>query len=304
MPEPVVRTAAEIEAELQQVDHNAAKTPEEIQAEIDAELQTPSTKEKAIDYDLEAGRKGWVPKDKYKGDPAKWVDAKTFVERGERFASNLQREVEQLKARLEKFEGNAKAFAEFSKKQLEQKDQELKQALADLRIERARAIREGEDVLVSELDDKIDSVKAQVKEVKAIDPEEARQQVDPVLLEWIEDGNSWFKDDAKLRDYAVQVGVEMRSAGETLKGRKFFDLVRARMEEDFPRRFKKAEEGAKGSGTNLVEGDGGPSGRGSTGYKGKSEKDLPAEDLALMKEYIKEGWTTREKFLESYFSRN
>src|SRR5260370_13868990 len=104
--QPVTRTAAEIEAELASINNNTADLGT---AEDSTELDiAPSN-----DYESEASRQGWVPRDKYRGDAAKWVDAKTFVERGERFASHLQREVASLKQKLEDFEGTKAAFVKF-----------------------------------------------------------------------------------------------------------------------------------------------------------------------------------------------
>lgn len=312
-----IRTAEDIEAELaslEQEEHSRlADAPnDDDEAAAAAEAAKLDGKAAGIDYDTEAGRKGWVPKDKYKGDPAKWVDSKTFVERGERFNANLQREVQELRATLESFKGTAKAFADFSQKQLAQKDTELKEAISALRIQRAEALRDGDAALSVEIEDRIDLLKDEQKAAKEVVAEvkEERvpgpQQDDPVLLEWIEDGNQWFTNNPKLRDYAVRAGEALIKGGETVKGRRFLDKISEMMRTEFPRSFKKMQEDSESGNTgrtNTVESASNGSAPAKR-YNGKSERDLPAEDLALMKEYIKEGWTTKEKFLTSYFSRN
>jgi hypothetical protein len=302
----------------EQQDSNRTRTAEEIEAEL-LTIEDPSDSDDGDDGDQshsaaaatrnaeeEAGRKGWVPKDKFKGDPSKWVDAKTFNARGERFAINLQREVETLKAKLESFEGTKAAFVKFHEEAMAKKDAEIKEAISALRVQRTQAIREGEDELAVQLEDRIELLRDQQKEVKALpatsEAKAAPNLEDPLLVEWIEDGNQWFQDEPKLRDYALAVGEDLLKKGETLRGRKFLDKVTAIMAEEFPRKFRQQQPAT--SRASAVEG--GSSGRSANtgGAGGRTERDLPAEDRALMRQFIAEGYTTKEKFLASYWSRN
>lgn len=290
------RTAADVEAELEAIT-NAQNEQEYEQANAtDGDLDNHQS------YEDAAGHKGWVPKEQFKGDSSKWVDAKTFVERGEKFNVNLQKEVAALKSKIESFEGTKAAFAKFHAETVARKDAELSEAIKALRIERSAATRNGEDELAIELDDRIDGLRAQQKEVKqiAVEPQAQTPAEDPVLLEWIEDGNDWFKEDGKLRAYAIAMAQDMNKNGETLRGRKFLDKVTERMAEEFPRKFRSMTNSAGRSGSNVEGGSTATSSR--TG--GYSERDLPAEDLKLMKQFVAEGWTTRDAFLKSYFSRN
>lgn len=291
------------------------RTPDQVQQEL--EQATEAQKQQMLQSDnepedfevlaaeREASARGWVPKDQYKGDPNKWVDAATFNDRGKRFNSNLQRELEAVKRELQQFKGTAAAFAKHQAEIIEQKDRDLADAIKALKVQRSQASREGEDELAVELDDRIDALKQQRGELKKVEtqPQQPPSGVpdpanDPVLLEWIEDGNSWFQDDPKLAKYAVALGEEMLRGGETSRGRPFLDKVRAAMEQDFPRKFRKAEEAAPRTPREPVAAGDRNGGSRSSGY---SERDLPAEDLALMKQGIAEGWTTKEKFLNGYF---
>jgi hypothetical protein len=306
MPDPTIRTAAEIEAEL-----STLQDPVELDLPpVDDDVPAPTPADLArLESETAAGQKGWVPKDQYKGDPTKWVDAKTFLERGEKFNLNLQREVAALKSKLESFEGTRKAFAKFHEETVAKKDEELKAAIAQLRIQRSEAQADGDHAGAVAIEDRIDLLRDEQKAIKAVvvEPPPAAAAPgpnlgDPVLQEWIEDGNAWFESDTKLRDYAVALGEAMIKGGTPLRGRKFLDSVRAKMEEEFPRKFRTATApgarpaGAEGSSSARSAGS-------SSGTGGKTEADLPAEDRALMRQFIKEGWTTKEKFLSSYFSR-
>ncbi len=286
--------------------------PDRTQADIDAEIAGIDTaladklagdgsSGSETEAEAKAGARGWVPKDKYKGDPAKWKDAATFLQAGERFSGNLQREVNDLRAKLADFEGTKAQFIKFHEETVARKNDELKEAISALRVQRSQAIGDGEHQLAVEIEDRIDLLKGQQQEVKALPV--ARPAVDennnidpnnPVLNEWIDDGNDWFRDDAKLRAFAVQLGSDMRKSGETAQGRKFLDKVTAQMAEEFPRKFAKSQTTRQ----NGVE----SGNAASSSSSGHSVRDLPAEDLALMKDFIKKGWTTQEKFLANYFT--
>ena len=248
-----IRTAADVEAELA-TDQEALDFGDELDADDAADngeaavaaLAAEAANTAAV---AEASRKGWVPREQFKGPADKWVDAKTFVERGERFNVNLQREVQQLKEQIASFEGTKKAFAKFHEETVAKKDTEMAEAIASLRSQRSAAIREGDDDGAVALEDRIDLLKEQRKELA----EPVKQEAVPtapvvgaslIMEEWIADGNQWFQDEPKLRDYAIAIGDQMMKDGETVRGRKFLDLVAAKMAEEFPRRFRAMEKAA------------------------------------------------------------
>ena len=264
--------------------------------------------------ELEASKRGWVPKSKWvaSGKEAnQWVDAQTFNKRGEQFNKNLQTEVAQLKNKLAEFEGSARAFAEFQKGLLAQKDAELQTALRQLRLQHKEAIRNGDDDEALELEDKIDaaraSAKAVIAEVKAPVADPNVKVENPVLDEWVEDGNQWFQENEKLRRYAVALGDQMIAAGEPDRGRKFLDKVAAKMREEFPKSFRAPKSGERPN-DRVNGGSGGSGGAGGSSsgssFNGKTSRDLPPADRALMRQFIAEGMYTEESYLKSYFSRN
>jgi hypothetical protein len=52
------------------------------------------------DYDAEARSRGWAPEEEFKGDKARWVDAKTFVERTDTMMPLLKADRDRLKREL------------------------------------------------------------------------------------------------------------------------------------------------------------------------------------------------------------
>ena len=314
---PAPRTAEVIEAELAAIDvaaREVALTDDDV---ADTTVKpTPAPKPEAPhDYEYEARRKGWRPQAEYTGPEGKWVDAQTFVERGERFTRKLEGTIASLQAKVDSFEGTKAQFRKFFEEQMAKRDREHAEAIANLRIQRSAAIREGDDALAIDLEDRIDATKAQQaafkKEAEAMDAPAAApaatpatdEAPNPVLLDWIEDGNAWFKEDEVLTQHAIKVGKAIRAAGDKSGDRVFLDKVKAQVMEDFPRRFNQKPAGPK---PNASEGgaQGGTSGAAKSGYNGKTERDLPQADLVLMRQFVKDGLYTKEQFLKSYFSRN
>lgn len=288
------RTQADVDAELADVD--AAIVGKESGGEN--VIQSPDPEILAIEK--EASRHGWVEKQYYKGDPAKWKPAQQYLDEGLRYNKNIKRELEELKGKYAHLEKTGQAFAKYHEEQMARKDQELKDAITETTRKLREAVRDGDDNLADTLEARKELLQEERAALKKQDPVAPSQpaepqdvRLNPIVAEWIEDGNDWFNEHEDLRKYSFQVGQEMRNAGETAQGRKFLDLVAQRVRDDFPRRFK-TKQTARQSQVEISD-SGGASG-GSY-----SVHDLPAEDLALMKEFIQKGWTTKEKFLKNYF---
>lgn len=322
------RKQEEIEAELQEL----AQTRQELQktwqsqnssndGDNNDELAAREAADLAREEDL-ASQKGWVPKDKYRGDPEKWVDAKTFNQRGERFVKNLEREVAALRQKVSEFEGTKKQLQKVFSETIKAKDNELQSALATLRSQKLEAQRDGDDDLTIQLEDRIEAVREQRAGLKkeleqaesaATGSEQGDESAeprgpnaaDPMLREWIEDGNEWFENDPKLRSYALALGEDLIKGGFKQKGRPFLEKITEEMKVQFPTTFRKMEEARnKGNGQRNNPTDGGGSSSAGKRSGGKTERDLPPEDFAIMEELISEGSITKEAFLKSYFSRN
>jgi hypothetical protein len=309
------RTAEQIEAELSSID-NAAREQMLADANPPADGK-PAVKTGEPDYEYEAARKGWKPEAQYTGPEGKWVDAKTFVERGERFTKKLEGEIDTLKKQVQAFEGTKAQFRKFFDDQMAKRDKEHTEAIQALRIQRSQATRDGDDELAIELEDRIEATRKQQQALKTEATEAATERTEgasvaagnepnPVLDEFIADGNQWFKDDEALAKHAIAVGKQMRANGEKAIGRKFLEMVKEQVRDDFPRRFKEidAANGTQQRQSTTGGAGNGGNGSGNQGYQGKTERDLPPEDLQVMRQFIKDGLYTKETFLKSYFSRN
>lgn len=258
--------------------------------------------EEARETEREALRKGWTTKDKFKGDPSKWVDAKTFVERGKTFNKNLQNENAALRRQLTEFQGTAEAFKKFHQETMDQRDQELADLQAKLKRQIRQADRDGDDDLVDELENRQELLAKERQKIeeqkKSVQTIQQPAPMDPILRDWIDSGNEWFETDARMRAYSIELGQQLKKENPALAGKDFLARVREEMEKDFPAKF-----GYSSTTPRRSISDSGNT-RETGARTGKTIRDLPAADRELCARFVKEGWTTEDKFLKSYFSRN
>lgn len=251
----------------------------------------------------EATRQGWRPKEEFQGPAEEWVDASTFIDRGQKFKHHLQQRLSKTEAELAGFKKTAEQFRQFHAETMARKDAELASAIRDLRIQRTEAIRDGDAEGAVVLEDRIDVLKDQQRESKAKAEQDAKEAnvpagPDPVMQAWVEDGNQWFVQDLKMQQYAVALAEELVAKGETLRGRPLLDKLQGIMREEFPHKFGNPLR------QRAASTEASSSAAASSSAGAKSAKDLPAVDRKLMRDFVAQGWTTEAEFLKSYFSRN
>jgi hypothetical protein len=146
-----------------------------------------------------AKRMGWTPKEEWKRDPAKWVDAPDFLE-------NTPRELEAAKDRLKRSAQATEAFVEEEKRRARQ------QAIEELRA----AERAGET----------DKANAAVERIRQTEGPPA------VVSSWIAE-NSWFNTDpvAQAAARAVTDRLKDRPVHEQL------EAAREEVKRRFPEHF-------------------------------------------------------------------
>jgi hypothetical protein len=224
---------------------------------------------------------GWKPKDQFRGDESKWVDAKTFVERGEHFIPILQKNNRQLREQnealarqQEEMQGALAAAQEAIEALKENTTAMSKRAAEEARKDLVAKLKEARDNNDVEAEAEIFSQLTDVTNAQAAagvkppapppPPAPTKPVADPAFLEWQAD-NPWFTTDSRRRALATAIAGELRSDPRNAKliGRPFFDEVTRQVEEVFepPRRAGAPKVGG-GKGGNG--GNGG--GSGAKGY--------------------------------------
>lgn len=244
---------------------------------------------------VEARQLGWVPKDEWRGDPERWTDAETFVQRGHdimpilkqnnaRLVGDVQRlsgEATELRKMLKDSQESIEALKTFS---AEITATRVKEAKAEILGALKKAKEDGDTDAEVRLTDELTDLKVVEREQKeaakatpaAAPAPPAKEGVDPEFVAWTEvAANSWFGRDERKTALAVVVAKELRAdpKNKGIIGTAFYDMVGDEVAKVFggePRSAASKVEGSRG-------GSGGNSGGGS---KAKGYGDLPADAKA------------------------
>lgn len=289
----------------------------------DALNNAPSAAPSAAPSVVETARSmGWRPLEEFRGDASKWVDAETFVNRGEHFLPILRKDRDELRKTNEQLaqdlketkrllEASTEAINALRDYQSKATEQAVKKARADwinnLRDARERGDVDAEIAAQSEIT-KIDvALAAPKEEPKPAAPAPAPAAkpaagVDPDLQAWIAD-NRWYETDARKRALAHGIAEELRAdpRNATLLGRAFYDKISEEVENYL---------GTPPGGSKVAAG-GRPSGAGTSRRK-MGYDDLPSDAKAACDKFArslvgpgrayKDEAAWQAKYVADYFS--
>lgn len=235
----------------------------------------------------EAKSLGWAPKEQWRGEADKFVDADVFLQRGlgihhvRREAVEAKGKAEQLAADNARMAAELKALTATVGAIEESREADLeaarKEEKARLQTDYAEALKDGDHVraaeIAGEMAENAALNKAPEKTATTTTTEE-RPALHPEVVAWNSE-NTDFMTDRRRVALANVVANEMRAAGDKRIGRAFLDDVRKEVETSMG-------TPARPGGQSKVEGDKGGGGNrgGGGGGGGKSYADLPAEAKA------------------------
>lgn len=233
----------------------------------------------------EAGSMGWADKDKWRGKPEDWVDAKTFLEKGRQVLPIVRASNDRLKGQLDaeaqarrELEGRL-AASEATLAALEEAHEadtaaQVEAARAELKTQLAEASREGDHEAVADLTQKMTDLAGKAPEKKEDKkPVMQQQKAPPEIIQWYKD-NPEFINDPRSVALGNVISQELRQKGVTIVGPAFLDMVAAEVEKE---RGKPQSRRAAGK---VEGGNGGAGGRSDDGGGGKTYADLPADAKA------------------------
>lgn len=255
------------------------------------------------EVDAQAREMGWRPKEEFKGADDKWVDAKTFVERGEHVlpivkatAERLRKENTALHSRTAELEAAVQAGQEsiraLEKYHQDDVKQKVDKARADLREQLKVAIKDGD--ADAQADATVALSKLDAAETAAVDRDDkagdkpARKPAskdytkEPEFVEWTAD-NPWFgpSGDKAKTAIAHQVSFEIKRDNPELRGRAFLDKVT----EETNREIARLSGGRQAPARKVEASKGGSGGSSGGNGAGKSYADLPADAKAACKSF-------------------
>lgn len=238
----------------------------------------------SAEVQAEAHKLGWIPPARFKGDPSRFVDADTYIERGEtvlpivkeqnkRLHAQLTEQSTQLRKLEEALTTATKAIGDLEEKNTVDRQRALDDAKAQLKAQLAQASEDGDHALIAELTGKMVEVQATQVAVPKVEPARTPPAfvAPPELKEWNAE-NPWYGTDRRRTSLALGIAQELKDAGETATGRAFLDLVAAEVEVTLGGKTTPSASKVEGAGRSGEE----P--RGSGGKKGYAA--LPAEAKA------------------------
>ena len=265
------------------------------------------------DYEAEAKKDGWMPKDDFKGEPEMWKEAQQFVEDGEQILpivkGNLKKQLEktelletQLRDTNTKIDKMGQTFSEFNQyhTQTVQKAEErsYKKAIGDIEAKQRAAVEERNtdefDALAKEKlrlqNEKID---ANVQLAQQHQNQQAPIPT-PEAVDW-EKNNSWYRTDLEMTAFVDSISpyIYNENPGFPPPPAKFFKRLSDEAKKKFPDKFEPPTSNQR------VEGDTSEKGV-SKGGNGRGYNDLPAEAKKICDRFVDEKLLDKKQFLKDY----
>lgn len=234
-------------------------------------------------YEAEAMEQGWVGKADWKGDPDKHVDAKVFVERGEKISGILKSRLDKQEILIKGLQATNKKFGEYHKQTLEKTQQDNATRVAELEAELAQAITDGDGQAYTKVNREISNIRS---EPVPIDDSAAWGQL---AQAWANE-NQWYADNPKLRRYADGISDEIRAAG--YDGQAYFSELTRQVKSDFPEEFKNPNK-SRPTGAET-EGEPAPS------SKARTYDNLPADAKKACDGFVADGFMTQKDYVKQF----
>lgn len=154
----------------------------------------------------EASHMGWMPQERWvaEGKPAeKWVDAKTFLERGENILPIVRQNLHKTREELEELRRTVGQQTEVMNRRLAQERREKEQAIEQLQQERAKAITQGDGAKVVQIEKQIANA------AQELQPVHSEPQPSAEAIAWHQ-RNPWYTKDIRLTGIANGLGATYR----------------------------------------------------------------------------------------------
>ena len=180
-----------------------------------------------------ASEMGWIPKDKFKGEPEEWEDAHVFLKNANLIAKKQHITIERLTNDIGNLKTDVRKTLDYQKKLSQKQIDELKSQLLEQKRE---AIRDADVDTVEKIDAKIKSIDEESEE-----DDTSVNEYDPVFDEWHEK-NKWYGTDKRKTRYADAVAKEYENSN--IKLEEILNIVDSEME-----LFKKTKDTEETKGT-------------------------------------------------------
>lgn len=248
----------------------------------DQKVEAETKQTEVADHETKAREMGWTPKEEFKGDPDKWVDAKDWVERAPLYDNKQNPFYGEMKKLRSKSRSLEKTVDELKQHYNRVEETAYQRAVETLKQQKLTALEEGDHKAVLQIDDRIDELKEQKR--TAVQP----PKLDPAFESWLED-NPWYDNDPRMRAYADEVGVRFANDHPDRPPQEVFEYAAERVQGRFADKFHNARREQPAS----VEG-----GRTSPAKPGKPRwSDMPEHFQKAGDKFVRQGIMTRDQYM-------
>lgn len=261
----------------------------------DTEQQTEGAAETVEDR---ARRMGWVPKEEFRGDPSRWVEAGRFVDRAENEMPVLRGTLH----RIEKQNKDLKADVDEARRTMGELS-DFYRGAEERAYNRAKRELEGkfrEKVGQADVDG-ADAIRREIEDLPKPPPKreapktETKPQIDPVVPAWVNaPEQAWYRDDVNMQTEAQAIHAALMTTRPDMTIAQNLGEVRRRMALTYPEKFtnERREQPAAVSD---------PRGGAPRKTNGRTFDDLPPEAKAAYARFAKQipGYK-KEQYLAAY----
>lgn len=256
----------------------------------EAIIDAPESNEPTVED--RAREMGWRPQEEFKGPEGKWVDAETFVKRGEEILpivkAQAKKDREALDAAKAEIAEMKRTFSDFKKYHSQTEQRALQRARQELERELAEAVEAKDFASVRSITQDIADLSKDVRTDDQGNPYDTPDHA-KALNQW-QGENPWFGSDQVMTGAANAIANELEAKG--VKGAEQLAEVAKRIRAEFPHKF----ENERRQRPAAVEGASPPR------KAAKGWADLPPEAKAFAEKMVKQGLITREQYAKDYFS--
>lgn len=227
----------------------------ESESAVVAEHVEPKASEAVIetprDFETEARKDGWVPESEWKGEkrPAVFLDAETFVKKGEEFATFSRKENKQLRKELDELKKSVDSrvtkLVNVGRANFEREQANYEKEIARLKNEQVKAVEAGDVPAFKRLDKEISETLAP-EEVDEPATEGAATVDGNAIVAKFQEKNPWYKTDKLLTAYAERLSDKIaKDSDDKLPLADNLELVERKMRLEYPEQYatKKATNG-------------------------------------------------------------
>jgi len=227
---------------------------------------------------------GWRPKENFNGDDTNFVDAESYIRKGQDIQDSMRKSLKDQKRQLSDMSVSLTELKQHNERVFKAEVGQLKKELSTLKAQKKTAIEDGDVAKVDEIDEQIDTVKESMSppEKVAAQTPDSNDEFDG----WIKD-NNWYNDDKEMATYADTIADNHKGAPFA----RVAALVTNKVKEMFPDKFSVAKK--NNVNVSRVE----ASGRRVTTSK-FTKADLSDSQKDIMRQFVKQGIMSESEYIK------